>query len=101
MPHTDGSMTYVVTYRSVYYSYVIDFIGVPDGIRTRVTAVKGRCPDHWTTGTRAAFGRMSSDSRLTTAGAPVKARYYFKDGRNGSLPTERTLRITFAYCSRM
>ena len=22
--------------------YVIDFIGVPDGIRTRVTAVKGR-----------------------------------------------------------
>ena len=28
--------------------------GVPDGIRTRVTAVKGRCPDHWTTGTQRA-----------------------------------------------
>ena len=23
---------------------VLDFIGVPDGIRTRVTGVKGRCP---------------------------------------------------------
>ena len=28
-------------------------IGVPDGIRPRVTAVKGRCPNRWTTGTHA------------------------------------------------
>ena len=31
----------------------MDSIGVPNGIRTRVTAVKGRCPNRWTMGTLA------------------------------------------------
>ena len=38
---------------------VVCFVGVPDGIRTRVTAVKGRCPNRWTTGTRGLTGQQT------------------------------------------
>src|SRR5665213_3049834 len=53
--------------------YVADCIGVPDGIRTRVTAVKGRCPNRWTTGTRRpAEGLRGTLSRVSAALYAVK-----------------------------
>ena len=43
------------------------FIGVPDGIRTRVTAVKGRCPNRWTTGTHMLWGLRSRTMAISNA----------------------------------
>ena len=48
-------------------------LGVPDGIRTRVTAVKGRCPNRWTTGTRGLERNSGALLTLTTDGKTVKA----------------------------
>ena len=46
--------------------------GVPDGIRTRVTAVKGRCPNRWTTGTHRLSRNIDASLTLTIREAHVK-----------------------------
>jgi hypothetical protein len=54
--------------------YIIESIGVPDGIRTRVTAVKGRCPRPLDDGDArsASLHPQSTTSRLTTCLRRVK-----------------------------
>jgi hypothetical protein len=44
-------------FAGLFAAKLLKRFGVPDGIRTRVTAVKGRCPNHWTTGTRSLSGQ--------------------------------------------
>jgi hypothetical protein len=48
--HKRGSTMGPRRFRGIFAKWLKVF-GVPDGIRTRVTAVKGRCPNRWTTGT--------------------------------------------------
>ena len=48
-------------------------IGVPNGIRTRVTAVKGRCPNRWTMGTTGCLA-IPGGKRTSEANAVVLRR---------------------------
>ena len=49
---------------------VLEWYGDPNGIRTRVSAVKGRCPDRWTIG--------SVGSRGSCGGKGWVASFYFR-----------------------
>ena len=44
-------------------------IGDPNGIRTRVTAVKGRCPNRWTIGSKETVS-MAISARIARADPP-------------------------------
>src|SRR5579872_3850564 len=48
---------------------LVDYIGVPDGIRTRVTAVKGRCPGPLDDGDAAVEGKRCGPRTSAQEGA--------------------------------
>ena len=85
---------FAVHRRSIVWvsAYAIDLTGVPDGIRTRVTAVKGRCPRPLDDGDACALRlRIRQAAAMTTGGEAQNQR--LNPPSAAGLPTERVAAI--------